>query len=319
MRPHVVEQATKRSSFAHAPPTWRAFEKAPIGLIGAQALCPFLADHALGPMNVGELTVLEKVCRSVNGARHITLIDPAKQAPEVAAQRAMVAVECGSAMIFVGGSTDTPDDVVHATCSAIQEALELRMFAASQNPTSEEADWDIPVVLFPGGAHALSPAADAITFMMLMNSTKREFLVGEQVRGAPYLEQFGVEALPTGYVVCAPGGRVGEVGAAELIQSTDVEKVHAYALCARMFGFSLLYLEAGSGADEPVHPDLIAKAATVEGLTLLVGGGLRTASDVRQAVSAGAKWIVTGTITEDASSMDELRQRLLTMVNACSN
>ncbi len=272
----------------------------------------------MSPMNVGDATVLEKVCRPNNGARHITLIDPAKQSPEVAAKRAMVAVECGSAMIFVGGSTDTPDDVVHATCSAIQEALELRMFAASQNPTSEEADWDIPVVLFPGGAHALSPAADAITFMMLMNSTKRAFLVGEQVRGAPFLEQFGVEALPTGYVVCAPGGRVGEVGAAELIQSTDVEAVHAYALCARMFGFSLLYLEAGSGADAPVHPDLIAKAASVEGLTLLVGGGLRTAFDVQKAVEAGAKWIVTGTITEDASSMDELRQRLLSLVQACS-
>ena len=254
-------------------------------MIGAQVLCPFLADRALGPMNVGELTVLEKVCRPTERARHITLIDPAKQTPEVAAQRAMLAVECGSAMIFVGGSTDTPDKEVHATCLAIQEALELRMFAASQNPTSEETEWDIPVVLFPGGAHALSPAADAITFMMLMNSTKRAFLVGEQVRGAPYLEQFGVETLPTGYVVCAPGGRVGEVGAAELIQSTDVDAVHAYALCARM----------------------------------LVGGGLRTAADVRQAVSAGAKWIVTGTVTEDASSIDELRERLLSLVNACSN
>ena len=88
-------------------------------------------------------------------------------------------------MIFVGGSTDTPDDVVHATCTAIQEAFELRMFAASQDPESEEDAWDIPVVLFPGGAHALSPAADAITFMMLMNSTKRAFLVGEQVRVPP--------------------------------------------------------------------------------------------------------------------------------------
>ncbi|MGB1499629.1 MAG: geranylgeranylglyceryl/heptaprenylglyceryl phosphate synthase [Poseidonia sp.] len=261
-------------------------------------------------MNVGESTVLEKVCRRTDGARHITLIDPAKQSAEVAAQRAMVAVECGSSMIFVGGSTDTPDDVVHATCTAIQEALELRMFAASQDPTSEESMWDIPVVLFPGGAHALSPAADAITFMMLMNSTKRAFLVGEQVRGAPYLDRFG-------YVVCAPGGRVGEVGEAELIQSTDVDLVHAYALCAKMFGFSLLYLEAGSGADAPVHPDLITKAASVEGLTLLVGGGMRTAEDVTRAVEAGAQWIVTGTVTEDASSLDELRTRLEALVGAC--
>ncbi|MDB2637350.1 geranylgeranylglyceryl phosphate synthase family protein, partial [Candidatus Poseidonia alphae] len=174
-------------------------------------------------------------------------------------------------------------------------------------------------VLFPGGAHALSPAADAITFMMLMNSTKREFLVGEQIRGAPYLDKFGVEALPTGYIVCAPGGRVGEVGAAELIQSTDVDLVHAYALCAKMYGFSLLYLEAGSGAPSPVHTDLIKKAREVEGLTLIVGGGLRTSSDVEAAVEAGADWVVTGTVTEDAASMDELRSRLQSLVGACSS
>ena len=155
--------------------------------------------------------------------------------------------------------------------------------------------------------------------MMLMNSTKREFLVGEQVRGAPHLDRFGVEALPTGYVVCAPGGRVGEVGAADLIQSEDGELVHAYALCAKMYGFSLLYLEAGSGASTPVHPGLIKRAASVSGLTLLVGGGLRTPEHVRSAVEAGADWIVTGTITEDASSMDELRERLLGLVEACSN
>jgi phosphoglycerol geranylgeranyltransferase len=86
-------------------------------------------------MNVGEGTVLDKVCLPTPKARHITLIDPAKQDPEIAAQRAMIAVECGSSMVFVGGSTDTPDTVVHSTCKAIQEAFELRMFAASQDPT----------------------------------------------------------------------------------------------------------------------------------------------------------------------------------------
>lgn len=268
-------------------------------------------------MNTTDATVLHRVMNTSEGARHVTLIDPAKQSPEVAAQRAMIAVECGTAMVFVGGSTDTPDDVVHATCTAIQEALELRMFAASQDPEADEMQWDIPVVLFPGGAHALSPAADAITFMMLMNSTKRTFLVGEQVRGAPYIDRFGVEALPTGYVVCAPGGRVGEVGAAELIQPGDTDLVRAYALTARMYGFSLLYLEAGSGAEEPVHVDLIQQARTVPGLALMVGGGIRTPDAVRRAVSAGADWIVTGTVTEEASSMNALREQLSALIAAC--
>ena len=269
-------------------------------------------------MNTTEATVLHRVMDTAGGARHVTLIDPAKQPPDIAAQRAMVAVECGTSMVFVGGSTDTPDDVVHATCTAIQEALELRMFASSQDPEGDEMRWDVPVVLFPGGAHALSPAADAITFMMLMNSTKRTFLVGEQVRGAPYIEQFGVEAIPTGYVVCSPGGRVGEVGAAELLTKADTDLARAYALTARMYGFSLLYLEAGSGAQQPVHVDLIQQARTVDGLALMVGGGLRTPDDIRRAVGAGADWVVTGTITEEAATMEALREHLSALIKACS-
>ena len=49
------------------------------------------------------------------GAKHITLIDPDKQSPEIAAKRALVAVECGTSAIFVGGSTDTGSNIVDAT------------------------------------------------------------------------------------------------------------------------------------------------------------------------------------------------------------
>ena len=261
-------------------------------------------------MRRADQTTLEYTVRTNGVTRHVTLIDPAKQDPNTAANRAMVAVEAGSAMIFVGGSTDTPDEVVHATCVAIQEAFELRTFAASQDPDSDESMWHIPVVLFPGGAHALSPAADAITFMMLMNSAERRFLIGEQIRGAPYLKKFGVEALPTGYVVCAPGGRVGEVGSADLIQPDDHDLVHAYALTAQMYGFKLLYLEAGSGASSQVNPELIQRAKTVEGLTLVIGGGIRTPEQAKLAADAGADWIVTGTLTEDAADLEELRNRI---------
>ena len=270
-------------------------------------------------MRRADATTLEYVTSESQNTRHITLIDPAKQDPNTAANRAMVAVECGSSMIFVGGSTDTPDEVVHLTCQAIQEAFELRAFAASQDPESDESQWQIPVVLFPGGAHALSPAADAITFMMLMNSNIRRFLVGEQIRGAPYLEKFGVEALPTGYLVCAPGGRVGEVGEAELIQPDESDLVHAYALTARMFGFKILYLEAGSGAETQVHPRLIESARTVDNLSIVVGGGIRTSEQAALAAQAGADWIVTGTLTEDAADLEELRQRISGIIAVLDN
>ena len=248
------------------------------------------------------------------GCRHITLIDPGKQSAEVATRRAIAAVNAGSRMIFIGGSTDTPNEVVHATCKTIQEALELQIFASSQDPSSDEDIWRVPVVLFPGGAHALSPDADGITFMMLMNSHIRRFLIGEQLNGAKHLEKYGVEALPTGYLVFSPGGKVGEVGEADLIKPGQEELVNSYALTAKMFGFKILYLEAGSGAATQVDTSSIQAARKVEELCLVVGGGVRTREQAAKAANAGANWIVTGTLTEDASSMEELSRRITEVV-----
>ena len=270
-------------------------------------------------MRRDDVTTLSYVTDTKGRVRHVTLIDPDKQSPQVASDRACVAVEAGTSMIFVGGSTDTPDEIVHATCVAIQEGLELRAFAASQSPDGDELRWQVPVVLFPGGSHALSPAADAITFMMLMNSTDRRFLVGEQLRGAPYLDKFGVDALPTGYLVCHPGGKVGEVGSADLLMPDDVDLVKAYSLTAAMYGFKLLYLEAGSGADKQVNPELIKSARTTGGLTIIVGGGIRTPEQAKLAAESGADWVVTGTLTEDATDLNDLKSKIAAICSALSD
>ena len=270
-------------------------------------------------MRRDDVTTLSYVTDTKGRVRHVTLIDPDKQSPQVASDRACVAVEAGTSMIFVGGSTDTPDEIVHATCVAIQEGLELRAFAASQSPDGDELRWQVPVVLFPGGSHALSPAADAITFMMLMNSTDRRFLVGEQLRGAPYLDKFEVDALPTGYLVCHPGGKVGEVGSADLLMPDDVDLVKAYSLTAAMYGFKLLYLEAGSGADKQVNPELIKSARTTDGLTIIVGGGIRTPEQAKLAAESGADWVVTGTLTEDATDLSDLKSKIAAICSALSD
>ena len=247
--------------------------------------------------------------------KHITLIDPDKQSPEVAAQRALVAVECGTSAIFVGGSTDTGSNIVDATCGAIQEALELSMFAASQHPDASEEQWNVPVILFPGGAHAMSARADGILFMMLMNSKTRKFLIEEQLQGAPYIAKAGLQTIPTGYIVCAPGGAVGEVGQADLINPNDTELVSAYCQTAEMYGFSTVYLEAGSGASTPVDIELINTAKSAMDCTLIVGGGIRTPEQMLAAAEAGADYIVTGTITEEFDDLQLLKERLQSLIS----
>ena len=252
----------------------------------------------------------EYVCRPRSGTRHAILIDPADQVPDVAAKRCVAAVSAGSSMILVGGSTDTDMDNVHDTILAIKEALELVTWASSQDSDGQEEGWNVPVLLFPQGAAALSPAADGITFMMLMNSTSPRFLIEEQVMGAPYIRDAGIIPLPMGYVICAPGGRAGQVGQAKLIEAGETDRVSAYAMAAESYGFGLFYLEAGSGATRPVEPQLIQAARDSCNLTLVVGGGIRDGEAARRAAHAGADWIITGNLAEEFDDADEL-QRVL--------
>ena len=83
-----------------------------------------------------------------------------------------------------------------------------------------------------------------------------------------------------------------------------------------MFGFKVLYLEAGSGASTQVDVSSIESARQVEELCLVVGGGIRSGEQAARAANAGANWVVTGTLTEDASSMEELKQRVSEIVSA---
>jgi phosphoglycerol geranylgeranyltransferase len=260
------------------------------------------------------MKVIEYI-RNNSQAGHVILIDPDDQSPEVAAQRCIAAVSAGSRLIFVGGSTGTNDGNVNETCQAIQESLELCLWNSSQDTDSDESKWQVPVVLFPAAASALSGAADAITFMMLMNSHERAFLVGEQVKGAPLVKTAGIEPLSMGYLVCSPGGLVGEVGRAELFAADDTDEIAAYAMCAESFGFDILYLEAGSGAEMPVSEALIKAArAAVPEMILFVGGGIRDGESASRAIRAGADWIVTGNLTESFENAATLETALISLI-----
>ena len=249
------------------------------------------------------------------GTRHAIVIDPADQSPDVAANRALAAANAGSRMILVGGSSDTDMENVHATVVSIKEALELVTWASSQDSDSDENPSQIPVVLFPQGAAALSPAADGITFMMLMNSKDPRFLIEEQVRGAPFVKKSGIEPVPMGYLICEPGGKAGEVGKADLIRYDDHERVAAYSMAAEFLGFRLLYLEAGSGSQHPVNPELIKTARESCELPIIVGGGIRNAKMARTAAKSGADWIITGNITEEYDDASELQAVLTELID----
>ena len=219
----------------------------------------------------------------------MALIDPDKQEPEEAAAIAKRLKEAGTDAIMIGGSTDITQEKLDATGMAIKKAV------------------DLPTIYFPSAASAMSKHIDAIYFMSMVNSTDVRMVIGEQVKGSMYVKKLGIEPISMGYVIVEPGMKVGEVGNANVVKRDDLQGAAAYALTAEYFGMSFVYLEAGSGADRPVPPEMIKAVKRTISVPLIVGGGIRTAKDAAAAREAGADVIVTGTFIERCSDSSVLK------------
>ncbi|MBR4217112.1 MAG: geranylgeranylglyceryl phosphate synthase family protein, partial [Candidatus Methanomethylophilaceae archaeon] len=128
-----------------------------------------------------------------------------------------------------------------------------------------------------------------------------------QVMAAPYLKKLGIETISMGYVIVEPGMKVGEVGNAKVVKRDEIDLAVAYGLAAEMYGMSLFYLEAGSGADRPVPPEMIRAVKKAISIPLIVGGGIRTPEAAAAAREAGADVIVTGTLLERCDDGEYLK------------
>src|SRR5437867_11050592 len=245
------------------------------------------------PVNVYE-SILE---RRRAGRLHMTLLDPDKHSATEAASLAAEAGRAGTDAIMVGGSTGVTQDKVDGTVLAIKEAVR------------------VPVILFPASAANLSPHADALYFMSLLNSRAPRLIVGEQRLAAPIVKAWGLETIPMAYLVFEPGMRAGEIGDAELISRKSPTVAVQYALAAQMLGMKLVYLEAGSGSPEPVPAKVIQAVRKAIDIPVVVGGGIRTPEAAKAVAAAGADVVVTGTIVEVAREGDALR-RIIEAVKA---
>jgi phosphoglycerol geranylgeranyltransferase len=227
---------------------------------------------------------------------HLGLIDPDKQSPADAGGLAAAFFKAGSDGIMVGGSTGVDPRITDATLVEIKKRSPL------------------PTILFPAGAACLSQHADALFFMSLLNSRDRRFLIEEQRRGAPLVRKYGLEAIPMGYIVFEPGMRVGEVGHAELVGRTDIQRAVEYALTAELFGMACVYLESGSGAPEHIPVETIRAVKRSVRIPVIVGGGITSPEAARQVVRAGADIVVTGTVAEFSKGRGELLGSIVSAV-----
>ncbi len=214
------------------------------------------------------------------GPLHMTLIDPDKARGLAAARVAAAAVAVGSDAIMLGGSTGISPDGIAETARAVKAAV------------------PVPTIIFPESPASITAAADAIYFMSLLNSRSVDHVIRMQARSAKEIQRIGLEPLSLGYIIIAPGMRVGEVGQADPIPRESTDLAQSYALAAEFLGMQLVYLEAGSGAPSPVPAPMVRAVREVLHVPLIVGGGIRSGEDARALLSAGAQILVTGTVTE---------------------
>ncbi|HDM24203.1 geranylgeranylglyceryl/heptaprenylglyceryl phosphate synthase [archaeon] len=220
-----------------------------------------------------------------DGALHFSLIDPVDVVESSIEKIATAIEDSGSDAIMVGGST-----------LSMQKWLDTLILGLKKCTT-------LPVILFPGNPAMLSPHADAVWFMSLLNSANPFFISEAQALAAPLVKKLGIEPIPLAYIVLRSSSSVGFVGHVRDFPEHKPELVAMYALAAQYMGFKFVYLEAGSGAEKPVSTEMIRKVKKFLEIPLIVGGGIKSPKVAYEIVKAGADCIVTGTILEEKLSI----------------
>ena len=218
------------------------------------------------------------------------LIDSEVSNIELSSKLAQDVERIGASAILVGGSSATDQIEMAEVVRGIKK------------------DIKIPIILFPGNVTGVVPDADAILFSSLMNSENPYFITQAQALGAPSVLKFGLEPLPTAYLVIGEGTSAWFVGSARGIPFDKPKIAAAYSLAAQFLGMRFVYLEAGSGAKSSVTPEMVQTVRKMFNGFLIVGGGIRDVETASGLVKAGADALVIGTFLEKGGSIEKLEE-----------
>jgi len=162
----------------------------------------------------------------------------------------------------------------------------------------------LPIVLFPGNYQQITSHADAILFLSLISGRNPEYLINQQVKAVPYLQKSELEVIPTGYILIDGGKEtaVQRVSETKPILADNIDEITHTAIAGMYMGNKLIYLEAGSGALNPVNPSVINSVRKNVNIPLIVGGGIRSKNELLEAYKNGADVVVIGTAFEENSN-----------------
>ncbi len=229
--------------------------------------------------------------RENKGAGFFLLIDPDRIKEKEYLSLAVRAEECGVDAILVGSSFN-----LHTNFQ--QAVKQIKSYTS------------VPVILFPSSFAQISPDFDAVLFSSLLSGRNPNFLIDEQVKGAPLIKKYNLESIPTAYLLIESGSLTSAhyVSGTMPIPREKSDIAMAHALAGQLMGMKLVYLEAGSGAVFSVPLDMIRDVSKYVDIPLMVGGGLKTPESCANVVEAGASFVVVGTFMEENSDLNLLKE-----------
>lgn len=168
---------------------------------------------------------------------------------------------------------------------------------------------NLPSIIFPGSITQISSFADAILFLSVVSGRNPEHLIGKHVLAAPSIKKSGIEPISTAYILVESGSTTTAVymSGSLPVPRNKPEIAAATALASEYLGMKLIYLEAGSGADNSVPNEMIKAVSSQCTIPVVVGGGIRNPQTAREKVENGASIIVTGNYFEDENNWDLIK------------
>lgn len=158
-----------------------------------------------------------------------------------------------------------------------------------------------PLVLFPGSPDQISDQADAILLLSLISGRNADLLIGHHVHAAPRLAKSSLEIISTGYMLvdCGNHTTATYISQSFPLPYNKPEIAAITAMAGEMIGMKCMYLDGGSGAQMPISPQMISAVRNSVATPIIVGGGIRSEDQAREAFDAGADLIVVGTAIEE--------------------
>ncbi len=220
-------------------------------------------------------------CKNDHSKKFAVLIDPDNVNSSMIDQIISNSVDAKVDYFFVGGSL-VLDDNLDYCLETIKKTV------------------DIPVILFPGNNLQINDKADAIFFLSVISGRNAELLIGQHVITAPILKKSNLEVIPTGYIIVDGGASttVSYMSNTTPIPRDKDDIAICTAMAGEMLGLKLLYMDAGSGAKQPINESMIEAVSKNCNLPIIVGGGILTPEKAAENCKAGADIIVVGNAIE---------------------